>query len=343
MRSLMLVAPLLLMSGCNLFRSGLIDKTCEDLPLGCGGIIDTQPTDDTGDSDPWVPENPYTTGMALAVASDGEIQLRVIDAQGQQIQGASLDSSEVSAAGPVAYDPIQPRVMLWDNGGQTLFVVADGAQPVRVTVDTSEAAELGWVNDAVVVDSVLYLVSATAIWSFLPGDSAIHKLGSAVGLTQIQGVFPAYDDNLFLLNWGSDDAPDLYRYTISTAENRLSYEAFDDSLGRVAAGFQGPAAKPHVCSGVGGLYLVEDLQGGDHAPAAFPSQADLQALVGADLLAEVTDCGWDDGAERYLVHSAVHGVVAVDTWGRVDALVLPEPGEQFVRASFFVVPEPDAR
>lgn len=342
MRSLKLVAPLLLMSGCNLFRSGHIEQTCEDLPRGCGGTIDTQPTDDTGDSAPWVPDDPSTVGMALVSIVGDQVQLRVFDPAGALIQESVLGASEAPSPGPVAYDPIQPRIMLWDNSSQVLFVAADGSDPTSVTVDTTEEAELGWVYDTVVVGSVLYLVTATSVWTYLPEDTAIHKLGSATSLAQIQSVFPAFDDNLFLLNWSADATPDLFRFTISTSESRLSYESFDDSLGRSSSGFQGPAAKPHVCSGVGGVYSVEDLQGDDRAPIAFPSSADLQDLVGITVLGGVTDCGWDDGAERFLLASP-YGVFVMDEWGRVDATLLPEGDEQLVRAAFYMVEDPDAR
>jgi len=338
MRSLMLIAPLLL-SGCNLFRSGLIEQTCEDLPRGCDGTIDTEIPDDTDDTAPWVPDNPFTLGTVLASAQDAELQLRVFDADGQLIQDAALDASEVTGAGPVAYDPDQPRIMLFDNDVGVLFVVADGATPVRV----SATAELGWVYDMVVVDSVLFLVSANAIWGYQPGGDSLELLGTIAGLAQIQGVFSAFDDNLFLLNWASDNTPDLYRFTISTGENRLSYEGYDDGVGRSASGFQGPSAKPYVCSSVGGVYAVEDLQGGDHVPAAFPSQDLLVEAIGVELLSSVTDCDWDEGAERFLLHSADYGLMAMDEWGRVEPMMIPPTGEQFVRASFFFVEQPDAR
>ncbi|MCP4224336.1 MAG: hypothetical protein GY773_13420, partial [Actinomycetia bacterium] len=207
---------------------------------------------------------------------DAELQLRVFDADGQLIQGASLDASAVTGAGPVVYDPDLPRIMLFDNGGGVLFVVADGSDPTRVTA----SAEVGWVYDMTVVDSVLYLVSANAIWAYQPGNDTLDLLGSVSGLGRIQSVFPAYDDNLFMLNWASDDTPDLYRFTISTSESRLSYEGYDDGVGRSASGFHGPSAKPYVCSSVGGVYAVEDLQSGDHAPAAFPSQDILAEAIG---------------------------------------------------------------
>jgi hypothetical protein len=333
MRSLMLIAPMLMLAGCNLFQSGLIAKTCEDLPGGCGGI-DTQPPDDT-DTTPWVPEDPYTKGMVVASTSGSELVVRVYDVQGEVVQSASFDSAELSVAGPVAYDPVQPRILQWDNGSQQLFVVADGSEPVRVVADSSAGDELGWVYDSLLLDSALYLASATALWVYLPEASSITKLGSASGLVQVRSVFPAYADNLFLLNWNAGAQPDLYRLTISTAETRLSYEDFDDSLGRAYTGFQGPAVKPYVCSSVGGVYSVEELEAADRSPAAFPAQADVEALFGVSILSGVTDCGWDPGAERYLLHSLDHGVLAMDAWGRLEQRFAPESGEQLVRAAFY--------
>jgi hypothetical protein len=335
MRSLMLLAPVLSLAGCNLFQSGLIAKTCEDVPAGCAGI-DTDPgTDDTDDTAPWIPDDPFTKGMVVASVVGAQVQVRVFDADRATIQEAGFALSALTMAGPVAYDPVQPRILQWDNGSQQLFVAADGADTITVTVDTSEDAELGYVYDSVLIDSALYLVSATAVWSYLPDAGAITKLGSDSSLVQVRSVFPAFEDNLFLLNWNASNQPDLYRHTISSAETRLSYEDFDDSLGRSAAGFQGPDLKPYVCSSVGGVYSVEDLEAADRSPAAFPAQGDVEGMLGVPILSGVTDCGWDDGAERYLLHSAEHGVLAMDAWGRVDLLLGLEADEQFVRAAFY--------
>lgn len=341
MRSLMLLTPVLMLAGCNLFQSGTIAKTCEDLPAGCGGIDTDSPPDDTGDTGPWVPDNPYSQGMVVASVSGAQVQVRVFDTDRAIVQEAGFALSALTLAGPVAYDPVQPRILQWDNGSQQLFVAAEGSDNITVTVDTSEDAELGYVYDAVLIDSALYLVTATAVWSYLPDASAITKLGSAASLVQVRGVFPAFEDNLFLLNWNGTNQPDLYRFTISSAETRLSYEDFDDSLGRSASGFQGPDLKPYVCSSVGGVYSVEDLQSADRSPAAFPAQGDVEALFGVQVLSDVTDCGWDGGAERYLLHSLEYGVLVMDAWGRVDQAIAIEADEQFVRAAFYTPYEND--
>ncbi len=343
MRSLTIIASLLLLPGCNLFRSGQILQTCEDLPAGCDPVIDTQPTDDTGDTAPWFPEDPSTEGMVVVSKTDAEVLLRAFGVSGEPLASFSLAPNQAPGPGPVAYDPIQPRILMWDNSAGVLWVMADGAEPTSVAPDTSDSTELGWVYDTVLVDSMLYLVGATSVWSYEPGADSITRLGSASGVAQIQSVFQAFEENLFLLNWGHDDSPDLYRFTVTSSESRLSYEAYDDSLGRSASGFQGPSIKPYVCSSVGSVYAVETLSGGDRSPAAFPDQGQLEGFIGTGLLSSVTDCGWDDGAERYLVHSADHGIFAMDEWGRVEPRLQPESGEQFVRAAFFTIEETDAR
>jgi hypothetical protein len=339
MRSLKLIAPLLLLSGCNLFRSGLIPQTCEDLPGSCG-TIDTEPGDDTGDTAPWVPDDPRTLGVAVVSSSDAEVRIQAWDASGELLQSATLDPSEAPSPGPVAYDPDQPRLLLWDNEAQVLIIAADGSEPVRVAVDSTVTDGPGWIHDSILIDSVLYLVSDTAVWGHSPGDSAVQQLGSYSALAEVHSVFPAFEDNLFLLNWSNDGTPDLYRYTISTAESRLSYEDYDDSFGRSASGFQGPADKPHVCSDVGGVYVVETLQSGERAPAAFPSQTELSELIGAQMLEGVTDCAWDEGAELFMLHSAEHGVFAMDAWGRLERSHQAEAGHRLLRGSFFQAPVP---
>jgi len=335
----MILAPTLLLAGCNLFQSGLITQTCEDLPAGCDGTIDTDPpTDDTDDTAPYIPDNPFTTGTVVASARDGELQMRVFDRDGELIQGASLSADAV--AGPVAYDPATSRLFLWDNGASQLFVIGADGEPTQVPPSTTDG-DVGMVFDAQVIETALYVSTANAVWVYQPDTSNLRKVGTVTGMVQVQSLFEAFDDNLFLLNWGSDDTPDLYRFTISTGESRLSYEAFDDSLGRSASGFQGPVAKPWVCSSVGGFYAVEDLQGGDRAPSAFPDADDISDLLGVTVLSGVTDCEWDDNAERYLLHSKDHGVFTMDEWGRLEVLITPEANEGFVRGYFFDDPDTD--
>ncbi len=335
MRTLMLIAPALLLTGCNLFKSGLIEQTCEDLPDGCGGI-DTQPGDDTGDTAPWVPENPYSLGLVLGVKQGAQLALYAFDAERNGLLDAAIAVSQVDQPGPVAYDPEQPRLMLVDNGNQQLLVATEGGSFEPVPMQAVAVGEDAKVNGLLMVDSGLYLSTTTTVLAYQPGDSQVARLASPSGVSSIQGLFPAYEDNLFLLNWGQiDNQPDLYRFTISTTESRLSYEDFDDNLGRAVSGFVGPQAKPFVCSQLGGVYSVEDLQAGERGPAAFPDRDDLNDLIGVELLSGVSTCAWDDQAERYLVFSTEYGVFSMDAWGRVELLIAPGDDQGYFAAAFF--------
>jgi hypothetical protein len=337
MRSLMLVAPLLLLSGCNLFRSGLIPQTCEDLPRGCDGTIDTQPIDDTGDTAPWIPEDPATSGVVLVSKTDDGVQLRARSPSGELLASAEIAAAQAPDPGPVVYDPDTNRILMWDNEVKKLFVLVEGTEAVKVGADPGLDVDPGFATDALVVDTEYFLVAGDQLWSYPQDAEFLTALPSNSAISDIRSVFPAYEDNLFLLDWGSDGTPDLYRHTISTQESRLSYEDYDDSFGRSISGFRGPTEMPHVCSTVGGVYTVEVLQSDERTPAAFPLAADLEESLGVEMLSGVTDCGWDHGSEQFLLHSVDHGVLRMDPWGRVRRTLAPATDETLIRAAFFTV------
>jgi hypothetical protein len=340
MRSLMLLAPTLLLAGCNLFRSGFIEQTCEDLPGGCGGIDTELPPDDTGDSDPYVPVSPYSLGVATAFVGADGVHLTAVDEERRLLQEGLIGAEHSVAPGPVAYDPLTQLLMVWDNASDSLWVVDAAGDLSQIPPDTAVGSEVGYVTDAALVDGSLYLVSGSGLWLYAPGATSVTLVEASSEGSLLHSVFFAFADNLFLLDWGADGEPDLYRYTISEGSSRVSYEDFDDSLGRSSWGFQGASALPYVCSSVGGVYAIEALQSGDRAPAAYPNQDDLAELFGgAAQLPGVTDCAWDPAAERYMLHSQAHGVVSMDAWGRLDAYMPPGPELQPLRADFFV-PDP---
>lgn len=336
-----LIAPLLLLAGCNLFRSAEIPTTCEDLPGGCGGI-DTEPQpDDTGDTAPYVYESPYTKGIALVTVGSDTVNLRAYGSDGELLTEAGLPLSDCGVPGPVAYDPAGPAFYLWDRGYELLWVWADGADPFSVKMENEEDASTA-VQDLEVVDGVPYLVTPDGLWAYSAADQSLSKLGNNDAFYAVSSVFFAFEDNVFLLDHGADEQPDIWRFTLSTGESRLFFEDFDASPGRAAQGFLGAENSPWVCSTVGGVYSAETLQGGDLSPAAFPNQDQLAELCGgAVLLAEVTDCAYDAGAERYLLHSAIHGVLSMDAWGRLERLHDAD-GETLARAYFFDPVEVDS-
>ncbi len=334
-----LIAPLLLLAGCNLFRSADIPTTCEDLPGGCGGI-DTHPPDDTDDTAPWVPDNEFGMGMALATIAGDTVKVRAWGPDGVLLTEGGMPLDDIGEAGPVAYDPAGPDFYVWDHSGHRLWIWEGGNDPFSASL--SEGSDATNVRDLVVMDGTPYLVTANAIWSYNSAEQSIDELGSNDSLYSVSSVFVAYEDNLFLLDGSADEQPDLYRFTVSSAESRLSYEDFDDGLGRASQGFKGPESKPYVCSPVGGMYSVESLQGGDQVPAAYPDQDQLAELFGgAEHLVDITECAWDDTAELYLLHSTIHGVISMDSWGRLEQRY-DGAGEELVSACFFDPVEDDS-
>lgn len=331
--TLMLLALPLLAAGCNLFRSALIERTCEDLPGGCDGI-DSEPPDDTWDSGPWIPENPWTLGMVLLSIQDDELWLRAMDPVGEMWAEFRTASDAALRPGPVEYDPATNRLFFWDNAAQVLWVVADGVPATYGPVLTEDQV-VGEMYDATFFEGALYLVSDTALWRFSEGTGLVEAMALGDPFQLLTSVFPAFVDNLYLLDQGGDGQPDLHRVTVSTVTDRLANEDFDETSGRAHRGFLGPENKPHVCSDVGAVYAIETLQTGDNAPLAFPDQDELAALFGgAELALETSDCAWDEGAQRFLVHSRALGVLAVDTWGHVEPRAVPASGEAFIRGSF---------
>jgi hypothetical protein len=332
-------APLLLLAGCNLFRSGRIGQTCEDLPGGCDGP-DSEPPDDTVDSAPYVPEPDSSLGVALASLSGGTLWVRALDAAGAVLQEASATVPDTWRAGPVAFDAENGRLLTFDNGSMELWTFDASGAESRMPL-AEDVTGVGTVYDMALVDGALFLVTDTVLWRLQPDAGAIEAFLAASGFRYVRGVFPASDDNLYVLDLGGDGQPDLFRVTISTVESRLSFEDYDDGQGRTGRGFRGVDNEPFVCSGVGAVYQVSVLQGGDRYPAAFANQDELADLYeGAIYAEETTDCAWDPVTGRFALHSARLGVLAVDAWGHVLPLYRPEGDEQPLRGSFFSIPEP---
>lgn len=250
MRSTLTLLAALPLAGCDLFRSAAIPTTCDDLPGKCG-TVDTDPgPDDTYDTSPWDPPPPNTLGVVLCSLTGDEIWLRAVLPGGELAKEARFDASGLRPAA-VAYDPGEDRLFLWDDGAEVLWLVS-GGEVVSIG-DTSSGDAVGQVYDMQLFEGALYLVSEAALWRWSPDADALDRLATTTTFHMLRGVFPAFADNLFLLDLGADDAPDLYRVTASTAESRLSFEDFDSETGRAVRGFLGPSSKPHVCSSVGAV------------------------------------------------------------------------------------------
>jgi hypothetical protein len=333
MRSTLTLLAALPLTGCNLFRSAYIETTCEDLPGQCG-TVDTEPgPDDTFDTAPWIPPPPSSLGVVLGSLVDGQIWLRALLPDGVIAKEAHFDASDLRT-GPVEYDPVEDRLFLWDDAAATLWMIG-GEGDVRSVGDVDAA--IGRVHDLQMFEGALYLVSDKAIWRWTPDADALERLATTSSFYLLCGIFPSSQaGSLSVVDLGADDAPDLYRVDPSSAASVLVYADFDSEPGRTASGFQGPSSKPHVCSSVGAIYSVEDLQSGNRAPLVLADQDAMTAEFGVGLAEETTDCAWDAGAERFLIHSLTVGVLALDAWGHFVVLARPGEAEEFIRASFFV-------
>jgi hypothetical protein len=271
--------------------------------------------------------------LLCSLADDG-IWLRAVLSDGAIVREAHFPDADFRP-GPVEYDPVEQRLFLWDDGAAVLWVIDAGGE-VR-SYDAAGAA-VGQIYDAQMFEGALYLASDTAVWRWAAGAGALERLATTTIFHALRGVFPSSQaGSLSVIDLGSDDAPDLYRIDPESAGSVLVYQNFDTEPGRVVRGFSGPEQQPHVCSGVGAIYSVADLQGGDHAPLVFPDQDALAAeYEGIEIATETTDCAWDAGTGRFLIHSRAVGVLVLDAWGHFEVVARPQGGEEFIRGSFFL-------
>ncbi len=342
MRPKLSIATLLLLSGCKLLASGVIDETCEDLPGGCDGTVDTDDTRDTEDTaPPYVPDNPFVLGLAVASETESEVSLRAFDTDFELLIEAVLPLQEDTSVGPVAYDHDQGALYGFDNGSRKLVTYSESAGLVLVDISPEITDFDDDIVDMMVADGTLYLVGGSTLLKHEVGDGFVTEIEISNAAPQlVRSIFaPSSSSSVFLLDIGeAGQEPDLYRVDLDTQRGVRSYENFDDGQGRAQAGFYGLENLPYVCSELGAVYSVESLDAGDRVPLAMPLADEMIEHYGVDMALDVSDCSYDPIAERYLVFSRALGAINMDEYGHVLPHLAPDDGESFVRGYFFVVP-----
>ena len=330
----MALLGLLPSAGCHLFADAYIERTCEDLPLGCGGTVDTSSTD-TSDSGQ-VPIE-YGSHMVLGVQSGDQLAIEVYSPEGDlaatmSVQLTALTNQDLDAAlGPVAYDPDNGVFYFYDNVSMQVHIMPESGSSVEL--DAYYSAQ-----DILIMGGIAYLGVQYYVFSFDPLLADGLDLATfETYFYNVEAVFPAYDDSLYVVSLGlnDDDLPDLYRGDTTSKEVVLAYEDFDDGQNRAQDGFSGPDGQPFVCSIAGAVYRIEDLAMGDRTPVAFPSEVEMEQLFGSSVLSDVVDCGWDDLSGRYLLLSRSAGLLSIDEWGSVDSIRVAPDGSSFFRAAFY--------
>jgi len=326
--------PILLpaLAGCHLFASGTIGTTCEDLEGGCPG--------DTGPIDTSPVGGDYTVRSVLGARGAGGVSVRAIGPEGDVLLSVATDDSP--SPGPVAWDEPGGRIFYYDNAASVLHVLQPSAGAVIDGYAPDTGAERIQAVDVAYVDSRLYVLAPTALYRV---DIEGRTFGTLVPEGLIldgRSMVPSPDGAIWVLDLGGvGGLPDLWRVDLGSGDAVQALSDFDDGQGRAHAGFLGPGNTGWVCSALGSMYAVEDLLAGSRTPSAMPDPADMQALVGASFVDDVTDCGWDPSASRFLASSVSAGILGIDAWNSVDRRVAPVEGETPFHADF--VPAPAAR
>ena len=343
-----LLAVVLLVSGCKLFASGAIDQTCEDMERGCPG--DPQPDSgiDSGDSAPFVVENPYSLGFTVGMQTGETYLVQALSAAGDVFYDQGIEPPPGSEAGPVAYDPSINTLYYFDLGlgGMGVFSETLGdLQVIGVPQDSDES--FMYARDLLAADGNLYLATDGWVYSYVPvAKAGFQVMASSTLLQRGRSLYHGQSD-LYLLDIGPDGGqPDIFRVDSASGSLTLSVQDFDDGQGRAISAIFGPDLNDNgieddtvVCSALGAVYAVSSLQTGDREPYAFPNQDQLSDLLGIDLLEDVSSCAWDSAAERFLLFSATQGVLSLDSWGNLESLWQPSGEELAFAGDFFTLPE----
>ncbi|MFZ5477084.1 MAG: hypothetical protein ACOZNI_09945 [Myxococcota bacterium] len=303
-----MLACVIFLLACHVFETVAIECVRGE-PCARKGDADADTDADT-DADADADTGPVLApakGFVLSVAAEDGSAFGVLafDPSGEQVS-----ERQAVGGGPVAYRASEDA--FWLGVDTTLYALTSagtGALDAFVPVLDVELTEgLVWTaheDDVVSWDPE----AATSTGSFATDPGTIVAIG-AVGT----GVYATV---------AADGTPDLFDVSVGGAIER--HLDFDGSTARAHGVFAGPDGEPFTCSNAGAIYRVSDLVAGDRRPAVF---------YDGDL-ADVTDCGWDEGDDSWLIVSASAGVLRLDAQGRGTSLVTPPSGYVVVRGNFY--------
>jgi hypothetical protein len=315
----------LLASGCNLLKAAAIDRTCEDLPGGCGN----------GDSESGLPDTVNgPLGVAASQWGSSTLVLVADGGAGQWNARVELATGAPSTTdGPIDFDPLGASFWFFDQAtGKLHDASVDGSD--QTFTPSARAEGLAFRNQR------LYLAAGNAFGWFDEGSGAFDPITVESGLTDLASVFSASETELYLLDRGSSAAtPKLLTYDTELFAISTTVKGFlsGPTLGIAQDGFAGPSLEPYLCSSAGAVFSLRSLAAGTVSPAAVPDPESLQALTGqnVDALGDVVDCGWDAWSKRFLLLSKTWGAIYLDSSGQVELRLSPEPGTSFLRGAFY--------
>ena len=324
-----------MIGGCHLFAFPVIDKTCEDLAACPDGDPHTGETHESGD-----PGLGLSMGVVVGSVQDGALVLYVFDDMGDLLHQVNGALGADGVPGPVAYDTRNRVTYVGERTEGALVVFHEDGASQTVTLGAEP-------TDIYVQDGLAFVATRTALFRYDPGDGSLD--GSVLGSTpfgHLDAVFPAYADNLYLLDLGGEDGrPDLYRGALTDGTVTLVYQAYDDGQSRSQDGFLGPEQMPFICSAAAGFYAVATLDSGvSKDNIAFPDTNSIEGITGLSVLSDVVDCDWDPEARVLLFVSRAHGVFTLEPGTEsspgkdVTQRWSPPEGSTYFRGAFFSYP-----
>jgi len=322
------------LTGCHLFASGEIEKTCDDIPGCAAGTVGTDTDTSTDDTDPSTDDTATTgagddTGTTPPTDDTGPIG-------GERLRGLVLFGVNLEAEqfGLWIHDPDDGLVhelffgeadvdrryaMAWDDA-QGRFFVAFNEQ---VTILDLPKDKKGDDIDIEIGDVVLELkIVGGEIWVI--GEETLGRLKGGVGtpayeliatgeFTELSGGFFSEARRTIEVVDLDRSSPDLWALDITSMKlNRVARD-FDDQEARSRLPFGGRDDLPWSCTSAGAVYDLSALQGGILEPERL---IDLTTT-------DVIDCDYDAGSDEVIMFSVDAGVLRVDAAGAVDRFSLP--------------------
>ncbi len=339
MRTLLLSLTATL-SGCALFASGAIEKTCEDLPLGCGGGVDSADTDDGGDDtgggsddgsgddgtgddgsgddgtgdgddsgpvDTGPPPEPLRGTVAVGWSNQAGLGVWVHDADGALLQELYTDD-----AANTTY------ALAWDPDAELLYA-AFGGSLAEVNLKTGQASvELDLGLDVValaLVGDELWVIGADTLGVVdLAGSAQVYEEELPAGtLSDVSGGYYAPSRGAIDMVDLDADTPDLWSWSLGSEALEVSLQDFDSVSSRARLPFAGADERAWSCTAAGGVHRLEDLAAGDRT---------LERLIDRSL-DDLVACGYDPGSDEVIMFSAQAGILRVSPDGTDAQLSLP--------------------
>ena len=304
-----MIVSLLSLSGCHVFEVVDIPCASDEKCAHIGGDPDTDTDADTDidtdvDTGPIV--GPSLGWIVSGTAASGD-RVVAYDAAGSTLAAWT----DLDGAGPVAYDSATGEAVLLTDTATTRLL-ADG---------TAAASDQAFTDarDVAFRDGTMLVTTSTNLYAY---DGTTLETAFEEPLTSLRGMALATDYAVAVD--GDNETPDLYKWALGRDPIAL-YSDFDATDARVDTVFLGPDEEPYVCSSVGAIYKVSELDGGSDRPVAFYTGG----------ATDISACAFDPGDDSWLLFSPALGVIRMDAQSRAEVVFEPPTAYTMVRAAFF--------